>query len=172
VPNYLGQRAGGNRPMVFGDYIDSPTSPLFPFGHGLSYTEWEYNDLAIVGSDTRSPIQIAVTLRNTGGRVGTEVVQLYGRDDVASTARPQRALLGFGRLSLEPGASQRITFTVDPSGLAFYNPEMRFVTEPGSFTFWVGRSSDDIRCEGMVTLGGEVVEYRQREIVGTVVKVG
>jgi beta-glucosidase len=167
VPNYLGQRAGGNRPMVFGDYIDSPTSPLFPFGHGLSYTSYEYSDLSIGATDTTSLIRVSLTVRNAGDHSGTDVVQLYARDDYASTARPQQQLLGFARVPLEPGESRRVTFTIHPSRLAFYNPAMRFVTEPGTFTIWAGRSSIDLPLQGTIELHGDITEYLQREIVPT-----
>jgi len=106
-------------------------------------------------------------VQNTGEREGDEVVQLYCCDLVASVARPNRMLLGFARLSLAPGQARRVTFTVHPSRLAFYNPHMRFVTEPGAFTFSIGASSADIRAEKTVTLDGPVAVYLQREIIAT-----
>lgn len=153
--------------MFFGDYIDSPPSPLFPFGHGLDYTDFTYEDLQVDASTTAEPVTLSLTLRNVGDRAGEEVVQLYCRDDLASLARPDRMLVGFARISLEPGQGRRLTFSVHPSRLAFYDPAMRFVTEPGTFTFSVGASSTDIRLERRVELTGEVSEYRQREIVAT-----
>jgi beta-glucosidase len=110
---------------------------------------------------------VSVVVRNTGGRAGDEVVQLYAQDQVASTARPDRMLIGFTRVSLQPGQSRAVTFTVHPSRLAFYDPQMRFVTEPGAFWFGVGASSADIRASETVMLTGEVAEYLQREIVAT-----
>ena len=80
-------------------------------------------------------------------------------------------LLGFARITLAPAQTSRVTFTVHPSRLAFYNPQMRFVTEPGDFAFSVGASSADIRGQQVVTLGGPTVEYRQREIVATSVEI-
>jgi beta-glucosidase len=171
VPDYLGMRAGGDRAFFFGDYSDSPTAPLFPFGRGLSYTTFAYHDLAVQATRTTESITVSVTVSNTGERPGDEVIQLYYRDEVASVARPIRMLIGFTRISLAPGQAHRITFTVHPSRLAFYNPSMRFVTEPGEFSFYVGASSQDIRTEQTVTLAGEVAEYRQREIVATQVVV-
>ncbi len=171
VPNHVGHRAGGDRAMFFGDYIDSPTSPLFAFGHGLSYTTFAYRDLTIQATHTAEPVGISIEVCNSGERSGSEVVQLYCRDEVASVARPSRMLLGFARLFLTPGQARRVTFTVHPSRLAFYDPSMRFVTEPGAFTFSVGASSADIRAEQMVTLDGHVAEFRQREIVATQVGV-
>jgi beta-glucosidase len=170
VPNSVGLRAGGNHPMFYGDYIDSPTSPLFAFGYGLSYTTFAYSDLAVQARNTTEPIEVSIEVRNIGERAGDEVVQLYCRDQVASVARPERMLLGFARLSLPPGQARTITFTIHPSRLAFYDPQMRFVTEPGAFTFSIGASSVDIRAEKTIVLDGEVAEYRQREIVSTTVQ--
>ena len=167
VPNHVGVRAGGEIAMLFGDYIDSPTTPLFPFGHGLSYTAFSYSDLNVQAATTAAPVTVSIEVRNTGERAGDEVVQLYYRDLVASVARPQRMLLGFARVPLAPGQARRVTFTVHPSRLAFYDPSMRFVTEPGAFTFSVGASSTDIRAEKTVTLDGPVAAYRQREVVDT-----
>jgi beta-glucosidase len=167
LPVHASQRAGGGRAMFFGDYTDSPTTPLFPFGHGLSYTSFAYEGLSVEAGSTAEPISVTFTLRNSGAVAGDEVVQLYVRDEVASVARPDQMLVGFARVSLAPGQARRVSFTVDPSRLAFYDPQMRFVTEPGSFTFSVGASSADIRAEQAVELRGDVAEYRQRAIVAT-----
>lgn len=171
VPNHYGYRAGGRIPMFFSDYVDSPPSPLFPFGHGLSYTSFTYEQLVVRASTTHEPIEVALVLRNTGTRAGEEVLQLYAQDQVASTARPDRMLIGFARVALEPGQARTVNFTVHPSRLAFYDPQMRFVAEPGAFWFGVGGSSADIRVEQVVELGGPVAEYRQREVVATRVEV-
>ncbi|HLI05627.1 MAG TPA: glycoside hydrolase family 3 N-terminal domain-containing protein [Ktedonobacteraceae bacterium] len=171
VPTHVGFRAGGDIAMLFGDYIDSPTSPLFAFGHGLSYTTFTYSDLTVEATNTAEPVKISIEVHNSGERAGDEVVQLYYRDVVASVARPQRMLLGFARISLTAGETGRVVFTVHPSRLAFYNPDMRFVTEPGAFTFSIGASSADIRAEQTVTLTGHVVEYQQKAVVDTKVEV-
>ncbi len=171
VPNHVAPRAGGDRAMFFGDYIDSPTSPLFAFGHGLSYTAFAYSNLTVQAKNTAEPIEISIEVHNTGEQAGDEVVQLYYRDLVTSVARPECMLLGFARISLTPGQACRVIFTVHSSRLAFYNPHMQFVTEPGAFTFSIGASSADIRAEQTVTLDGQVVEYLQREIVATKVAI-
>jgi beta-glucosidase len=171
LPDHVGLRAGGDHPMFYGDYTDSPTSPLFPFGHGLSYTTFAYNNFSVQATDTTAPLKVSVEVCNMGEQAGDEVVQLYYRDLVASVARPIRMLLGFARLTLLPGQSRTVTFTVHPSRLAFYDPCMQFVTEPGDFAFSIGSSSTDIRAEQTVTLAGPVAEYRQREIVATGVEV-
>jgi beta-glucosidase len=171
VPIFAGQRAGADSVPLFGDYVDSPATPLFAFGHGLSYTTFSYSALCVRATTLSEPIEIAVEVGNTGEVAGDEVVQLYGRDDVASVARPDRLLLGFARVSLAPGACRKITFTVHPSRLAFYDPHMRFVVEPGAFTFSVGASSADIRAEETLILDGPLVEYKQREIVETAISI-
>ncbi len=171
IPNYLGTRAGGDRAMFFDEYIDSPTSPLFAFGHGLSYTTFAYSDFVVQAKSVTDPIEIALEVRNTGAQAGDEIVQLYCRDLVASVARPNYILLGFARVPLAAGQASQIKFTVHPSRLAFYDPSMRFVTEPGEFRFRVGGSSADIRAEQTVTLAGKVAAYQQREIVSTIVEV-
>jgi beta-glucosidase len=167
VPIYHSYRAGGDRPMFFDDYTDCPPTPLFAFGHGLSYTSFAYANFDVRASTTTAPIEIAVEVRNTGQRAGDEIVQLYGRDNVATVARPDQLLLGFARVPLDPGQAKRVTFTVYPSRLAFYDPQMRFVTEPGAFSFSVGASAADIRAEQVIDLRGQAAEYRQREIVAT-----
>lgn len=167
TPLYTSYRAGGGRAMFFGDYTDSPTTPLFGFGHGLSYTTFAYEQFAVQGTTTGELIEASLIVRNTGPHAAEEVIQLYVQDQVASTARPDQMLIGFGRVALKPGQARAVTFVVHPSRLAFYDPQMRFVVEPGAFSFSVGASAADIRAEQMLELGGEVAEYRQREIVAT-----
>ena len=124
-------------------YIDVAWTPLFPFGHGLSYTTFTYSNLrvsrpAIGGRDS---VVVTVELTNSGSRAGTEVAQLYLRDDAASVTRPLRELRGFRRVSLSPGDRRTLTFTLRPSDLAFHDRDMRRVVEPGTFTVWAGGSS-------------------------------
>jgi beta-glucosidase len=161
IPSYDGPRAGGGRAAFSGDYTDSPAGPLLAFGHGLGYTTFAYEPLDVEAADTESPVVVSVTVTNTGNRSGTEVVQLFVRDDVASVARPERQLVGFARVTCDPGQSRTVTFTVHPSKLAFYDQSMRFVTEPGSFTFTSGGRATS------ATLGGDVREFQQRAIVAT-----
>jgi beta-glucosidase len=165
VPTYHSHRSGGSRSMFYGDYTDSPTTPLFVFGHGLSYTTFAYTNLEVSANDTESMVSVSLDVANTGGFSGEEVVQLYVTDVVASVARPERALLGFARLELDQGTARRITFQVHPSRLAFYDEAMRFVVEPGEFRFSVGASSADIRAEVMVELLGGIAQYAQRSVV-------
>jgi beta-glucosidase len=162
VPVYASPRAGGGRSMFHGSYTDSPTSPLFAFGHGLSYTTFEYGALVVESADTTAdPVMLSIEVRNSGDRPGDEVVQLTVRDEVASVARHRFALVGFAKVPLQPGETRVVHFRVDPSRLAFYDPAMRFVIEPGSFTFRAGGR------EVTVALDGDVVEHRQRDVVAT-----
>ena len=171
VPVYYRHRAGGGRAQIHGDYSDGPTTPLFPFGHGLGYTTFAYEHLAVTASSTVAPLEATVRVRNTGARAGVEVVQLYARDDVASVARPDAMLVGFARVALEAGAARTVRFVVHPSRLAFYDPAMRFVTEPGTFTLSVGASAADLRATATIELHGDVAAYRQSAIVPTAVRI-
>ncbi len=167
VPVHHDHRAGGGKAQFYGDYTDSPPGPLFPFGHGLSYTLFDYGELRASAGTTSDSVTLSVEVSNAGDRPGHEVVQLYVRDDVASVARPDQQLVGFMRLWLELGDARVVDLTVDPSRLAFFDEAMRFVVEPGSFTFSVGASSVDIRSTATVTLTGPVVEHRQSAIIAT-----
>jgi beta-glucosidase len=124
-------------------YIDLPVTPLFPFGHGLSYTRFRLSGLAL--ASRRIPaggkLGVSVAVENVGDRDGDEVVQLYIRDVAASVARPVRELRGFERVSLKPGESKTVRFTLGPEDLGFYGRSMRFVVEPGAFKVFVGTSS-------------------------------
>ncbi|HTW97353.1 MAG TPA: glycoside hydrolase family 3 N-terminal domain-containing protein [Acidimicrobiales bacterium] len=159
VPLYSSHRAGGATSMFYGAYTDSPVSPLFPFGHGLSYARFEYGELSIAASDTASPVTVACEVTNTSARAGDEVVQLYVSDLVASVARPDRQLVAFAKVRLEPGETRRITFRVEAGSLAFTGEDLRRVVEPGELRFAAGSSSADLRASGTVRLAGETVEH-------------
>ncbi|MGH9107318.1 MAG: glycoside hydrolase family 3 N-terminal domain-containing protein [Acidimicrobiales bacterium] len=165
VPLYASHRSGGAASVFYEDYTDYPHTPLFSFGHGLGYTTFGYTDLQVRASDTCSPVDVAVTVANTGTRQGEEVVQLYASDLVASVARPSASLIGFTRLSLGAGEAARVTFDVHPSRLAFYDEDMRFIVEPGHFRFAVGASSSDVRQQAEVELTGAVQPYSQRAVI-------
>ena len=172
VPLHHDFRAGGGRSTFWGDYSDGPSTPLFAFGHGLTYTRFEYGELEIVTQGSTSEcVVLGVPIANVGDRYGTEVAQLYVRDEIASVARPDQQLIGFARVGLHPGSSAFLTFVVHPSRLAFYDDAMQFVTEPGTFCFMAGGSSDSASSTATVDLGGSVVHYLQREIVPTAVRI-
>jgi beta-glucosidase len=149
IPAHHDHRAGGGRSQIFGDYVDAPAWPLHFFGAGLTYTTFSYEHLRVsAGAGTEAPFEIEVDVRNTGARAGTEVVQLYLRDEVARVARPDRALAGFARVPLEPGAGATVRFAVDPTQLAYYDEGMRLVIEPGDVRAMVGGLETVFPLEG------------------------
>jgi beta-glucosidase len=136
------------------DYVDLTGMALFPFGHGLSYTTFEYSDLVIDrpeigGADTAT---IRCMVRNTGARAGDEVVQLYIRDVLASVARPVMELKAFRRVTLAPGEARQLEFTLGPAELRMLDERMAWVVEPGVFRVMIGASSKDIRLRGQLTV--------------------
>jgi beta-glucosidase len=128
-------------------YIDGVTTPLYPFGYGLSYTRFEISEpkLEQARMGVNGSTRVRVDVRNTGNRRGDEVVQLYIRDDVSSVTRPLLELKGFRRVTLEPGEQRSLTFDIKPSDLWFYNADMKRVVEPGSFTIFAGPNSVDLK---------------------------
>ena len=121
--------------MFFGDYIDSPTSPLFAFGHGLSYTTFAYSDLRVEPKAVTGEAEIAVsvTVKNTGSRAGNEAVQLYLHDLVASMTPFGKRLKRFAKIHLEPAQSRTLEFTLRTNDLSFIGPKNKPVVEPGDF---------------------------------------
>ncbi|MBX3132288.1 MAG: glycoside hydrolase family 3 C-terminal domain-containing protein [Gemmatimonadaceae bacterium] len=138
------------------DYLDLSGQPLFPFGHGLSYTTFRYDSLVLTPRRVAplDSVQVDVRLRvtNTGARTGAEVVQLYVRDVLTSVAQPLIALKGFTRVTLAPGESRTLQFTLGAEHLRLLNEEMQWVVEPGVFRVMVGASSKDIRLRQEITL--------------------
>jgi beta-glucosidase len=135
-------------------YIDSPNTPRYAFGHGLSYTSFAYRDLRLsntsMGPDGK--ITLSFTLANTGRVAGAEVVQLYLRDPVASIVRPLKELKGFQRVVLKPGEAQTLSFSIDREMLSFYGRDLKWGAEPGKFELMVGSASDDIRLKQTIEL--------------------
>jgi beta-glucosidase len=126
-------------------YLDVPWTPLFPFGYGLSYTQFRLSNLQTSAKTIRPDgrLTVNVEVENTGPRTGDEVVELYMRDVAASVTRPVKELKGFQRVTLRAGEKRRLEFTLTPELLGFYNREMQFVVEPGDFQLMVGTSSAD-----------------------------
>lgn len=147
IPLYYGQKNTGRPPdpnnKYTSKYLDSPVTPLFPFGYGLSYTTFRLANLQLSSPSIRPDGRLTVSaeIENIGGRVGDEVVQMYIRDVVASVTRPLKELKGFERVTLKPGEKRRVQFTLAREQLGFYNRDMRFAVEPGEFKVFVGTSS-------------------------------
>ena len=129
--------------------------PLFPFGHGLSYTKFDYTGLKISPAKVAAGKQVEVTIevRNSGSRAGAEIVQLYVHDVKSSVDRPLKELKGFQRVMLNPGESRNVSFTLDKSAMSFFSTAKDdWVAEPGAFEVWIGASSRDIRLKGTFEL--------------------
>lgn len=126
------------------------TGVLYPFGRGLSYTEFEYKNLKITPQTQSSAgnVTISVDVRNVGDREGDEVVQLYINDVVSSVTMHTQELRGFERIKLTPGSRKTVTFTLGPDDLAILNRKMELLVEPGTFEVMVGSSSADICLRG------------------------
>jgi beta-glucosidase len=163
IPAHYNHRAGGGGSQFYGDYADSPVAPLFPFGSGLSYTTFDYRDLCVASDKptTDSSFSLEVIVENTGLRAGTEIVQLYLRDEVASVARPDRQLAGFARVELPAGEARTLHFEVDPTQLAFHDETMGLVIEPGTLRAFIG----GLECA--FELDGSRRTISRRDIVAT-----
>jgi beta-glucosidase len=138
LPIFYNRKPSARRGYLFGT-----TEPLYPFGFGLSYTTFEISAprLSRERIRTNEDVQVSVDVRNTGARSGDEVVQLYIRDRISSVTRPVQELRGFQRVTLAPGESRTVTFTLTPRALQFWNADMRRVVEPGEFSIMVGPDS-------------------------------
>ncbi|MDB4977246.1 MAG: beta-glucosidase [Myxococcaceae bacterium] len=163
VPIYYNHKRTGRPPRVeelyTSKYLDIPWTPIYPFGYGLSYTSFGYEPprLSATKLKPRDTLTVQVTVKNTGSVAGDEVVQLYLRDDVASFTRPVRALRGFTRVTLEPGAARDLTFTLDQEDFALLDDKLRRVVEPGTFTVFVGGSSEtDNKATFEITAGARL----------------
>jgi len=150
VPIYYSHRPSGGRSSWYGDYVELSASPLFPFGHGLSYTRFEFENLRIQPRQAAAEgkVEISVDVQNAGERSGDEVVQLYVHDLSSNVTRPVKELKGFQRVTLAAGEKKTVTFTLAVSQLGFYDRDERLVVEPGTIEVMVGSSSDDVRLAG------------------------
>jgi beta-glucosidase len=157
VPIFYNAKPSGNRSNWYVDYVAERVAPLYHFGHGLSYTTFEYGDLIINKKQATigESVDISLVVTNTGPVEGDEVVQLYIHDEFAITPRPVKELKGFIRLTLQPGERKNITFHLPVDQLAFYDNELNLVIEPGRIYLMLGSSSDDIRLKGEFTITGQ-----------------
>ncbi|WDL95362.1 glycoside hydrolase family 3 N-terminal domain-containing protein [Alicyclobacillus sp. ALC3] len=165
VPVYYNHKPSGGRSHWKGDYVEMSAKPLYPFGYGLSYTEFAYSNLVV--SDAPAPVDGRVTIQvdvtNTGAVAGEEVVQLYVHDPYASVTRPVKELKGFRRVALAAGETRTVTFVLPISSLGFHNVDLNYVVEPGVFEVMVGSSSEDIRLTSSFEVTGEPTLIKDRE---------
>ena len=160
IPIYYRHKPSGGRSHWYGDYVSLSSKPLFPFGHGLSYTHFEFENLRIQPQQisAEGKVEISIDIRNAGEREGDEVVQLYVHDVLSSMTRPVKELKGFKRVTLAPGEKKTVTFTLAVSQLGFYDRHMQFVVEPGTIEVLVGSSSEDIQLTGELEIVGETTD--------------
>jgi len=153
VPLYYAHKNTG-RPLsgpwfqkFLSNYLDVSNEPLYPFGFGLSYTEFGYGDIKLSASEITASdsLRVSMDVTNKGSRDGSEIVQLYIRDVVGSVTRPMKELKGFQKISLKAGETRTVNFTLGTKDLSFYNSELKFVAEPGQFQVFVGGNSRDVK---------------------------
>ncbi len=148
APIYYNHKSTGRPPEASSKYtskyLDVPWTPLFPFGHGLSYATFSLRDLRLSAPTmpAHGTVTVSVDVTNSGTRPGEEVIQLYVQDAVASVTRPVQELKGFQRITLEPGAHRRVEFTLGSAELGFFDQHMKWIVEPGEFRIRVSNSSD------------------------------
>ena len=160
VPIFYNYKPSGMHSNIYGDYVNESVKPLFPFGHGLSYTQFEYTDLKLdkVHAGLDETVQITLEVRNVGHVAEDEVVQLYTRDEYAHFPRPVKELRGFSRIHLLPGENKSIQFDLPVNMLAYYGEGLQLVLEPGTVKIMAGSSSDDIRLEADFEIDGEITQ--------------
>jgi len=135
-------------------YIDLPLGPRYAFGHGLSYTSFRYEHLQLDRHQLHGEERLTASfeLTNTGATAGSEAVQLYLRDRVASLVRPVQELKDFQKIALQPGESRTVQFVIDREKLSFYDAQLQWVAEPGEFELQIGSASDEIRLRDQFLL--------------------
>ena len=168
LPSYYNYKPSGMNSHWYGDYVTEKVTPLYPFGHGLSYTKFEYSHLSINREQaTRGEnVDVSFTLTNCGSVAGDEVAQFYIRDEIATMPRPVKELKGYVRLFLQPGELRKVTFTLPVDQLAFYDVDLNLILEPGKIEVMLGSSSNDIRLRGTFNLiGTKIMPVKQRVFV-------
>jgi beta-glucosidase len=154
VPVFYAHKVSGGRSHWKDDYVDSPVAPLYPFGHGLSYTTFALSGARVAGVEVtpHDTVTTTVTVANTGDRPGDEVVQLYVRDPVAGVTRPVLELKAFARIGLGPGEVRTVTFATPVAQLGFHDRRLEYTVEPGRLEVLVGTSSADVVAAGSITV--------------------
>ncbi|QDP97001.1 glycosyl hydrolase [Microlunatus elymi] len=177
IPDHPGGQPGTYLAPPLGWFSDGVSNldprPLYPFGHGLGYTDFALNDLELDRTEIApdGTVEVSATVINTGDRHGSEVVQLYAADPVARVTRPLKQLIGFARVDLEPGQRRKVTFTVHADRFSYLGPDYRRIVDPGTIELSIGRSSEDRPLTGEIEIIGAVREVGDRRILDTPVKI-
>jgi beta-glucosidase len=166
VPIFYAHRPSGGRSHWKEHYVETSAKPLYPFGHGLSYTHFQFNNLRIEPAVAQAGdvVTIQVDVSNTGDMTGDEVVQLYTHQDVPYVTRPVKELKGFKRVTLERRQTRTVAFRVAVNQLGYYDRNDNLVIEPGMVQLMVGSSSEDIRCVGSFEITGETKDVRGAQV--------
>jgi beta-glucosidase len=156
IPIFYNHKPSGGRSHWHGDYVSSSVTPLFPFGHGLSYTRFQFSNLRIDPPQVETgSVRVSLDIQNVGERTGDEVVQLYIRDELACVPRPVKELKGFKRITLKPAETRSVIFNLPVDQLGYYDQDMHLIVEPGIIRVMVGSSSQDIRLNGSFEILGK-----------------
>ncbi len=172
APLYYGHRPSGARSFLYGPYVDESNGPLFPFGFGLSYTTFALGNLRVTPAevDSSGALSVRIDVTNTGAVAGDEVVQIYTRTDGAGVTRPVQELRAFCRVTLDPGATKTVAFSLPVAQMNYYNLEMQRVVEPATLTIMAGTSAHDIAQTATVQITGAVLQLDgDYEMFGTAV---
>ena len=166
IPVFYNHRPSGGRSHWQENYVETSAKPLYPFGYGLSYTEFKIANLQISPGQVRAGdmVTISVEVTNTGARRGDEVVQLYTHSTATGITRPVKELKGFKRVSLEPGETRIVRFGLAVNQLGFYDRDRRFVVAPGVVDVMVGDSSVNLPCRGTFEIVGEVADIAASKV--------
>jgi beta-glucosidase len=165
LPSFYNHKPSGMNSHWYGDYVSEKVAPFYPFGHGLSFTRFEYADLSINRAQATSGemVQVSFKLMNCGSVAGDEVAQFYIRDEFAATPRPVKELKGYVRLFLQPVETRKVTFDLPVDQLAFYDVDLNLVLEPGKIEIMLGSSSEDIRLRGeFEIIGAKIMPVKER----------
>jgi beta-glucosidase len=171
IPIFYNAKPSGTKSHWYVDYVSEKVTPLYPFGHGLSYTSFDYGHLSIGRKQATGgeSVDISLTVRNVGIVAGEEVVQLYIHNEFASTPRPVKELKGYQRIMLQPDETKQLTFHLPVDQLAFYDLDLCLVIEAGRIEVMLGSSSEDIRLRGEFEITGDPkMPVRDRVFVCTV----
>lgn len=166
VPIYYGHRPSGGRSNWKVDYVETPVTPLYPFGYGLSYTRFEFTNMRLdpqqVSAGEQVMVQIDVT--NVGERAGDEVVQLYTHQQVSHMTRPVQELRGFKRVTLEPGETKTVSFRIEVNQMGFYDHKDRLTVHPGIVEVMLGSSAQDIHFTGSFEIKGDPTDITGKKV--------